>query len=304
MGDKTGIAWTDATWNPIVGCSVTSPGCTNCYAMKMAGRICAMQPDSHYQGTVMSSKGGQVWTGALKKSPEHILTQPLRWKKPRMIFVNSMSDLFHENVPDEWIDEVFAIMALCPQHTFQVLTKRADRMRKYFADEWRFPMIEGNAQKIHSERTGEDPSMWLAVHDLPNVWLGVSAENQKRANERIPHLLNTPAAVRFVSLEPQLGYIDLTEYLTCSNGSCEDCFDCGNCVHYLTEDDDDQLDWVIQGCESGHGARPFDLFWARQMREKCNAGDVPYFLKQIPGKNGGKIETPELDGKRWVEFPR
>ena len=134
MADKSKIEWTEATWNPIVGCSVVSPGCTNCYAMKMAARIEAMAigqttkngspglAPTHYAGTTQSSKAGPVWTGKVALAPDHILTQPLRWKRPRTIFVNSMGDLFHEDVPDEWIDRVFAIIALCPQHTFQVLT--------------------------------------------------------------------------------------------------------------------------------------------------------------------------------------
>ena len=131
MADKTGIEWTDATWNPIVGCSVVSPGCTHCYAMSMAARIEKMTPGSHYAGLTDASKAGPVWNGRLALAPDHILTQPLRWQKPRRIFVNSMGDLFHEDVPDDWIDRVFAVMALAPQHTFQVLTKRAERMRNY-----------------------------------------------------------------------------------------------------------------------------------------------------------------------------
>ncbi len=127
---ETKIEWTDATWNPVVGCAIVSSGCTNCYAMKQAGRITRMTPGSHYEGTVKDSKAGPVWTGVLKRAPDHIVTQPLRWRASRMIFVNSMSDLFHESVPDEWIDEVFAVMASSPQHVFQVLTKRADEILK------------------------------------------------------------------------------------------------------------------------------------------------------------------------------
>ena len=127
----TGIEWTDETWNPIVGCDIVSPGCTNCYAMKMAARIEAMQPSSHYAGTTKRVNGNAVWTGKLAQASEDTLTQPMRWKTLKKIFVNSMGDLFHEDVPNEWIDNVFAVMALCPQHTFQILTKRAKRMREY-----------------------------------------------------------------------------------------------------------------------------------------------------------------------------
>ncbi|WP_146090272.1 DUF5131 family protein, partial [Rhodoblastus acidophilus] len=132
MGDKSKIDWTDATWNPIVGCSIVSPACTNCYAMAMARRIECMKSGTAYEGTTrLSVNGTPVWTGKVAQAVEHALTQPLRWRRPRKIFVNSMGDLFHESVPDEWIDRVFAVMALAPQHTFQILTKRAKRMRDY-----------------------------------------------------------------------------------------------------------------------------------------------------------------------------
>ena len=134
MADNTGIEWTDATWNPVVGCSIVSPGCTNCYAMQMAARIEKMQPESHYAGTTKRVNGNAVWTGKVALAPDHILTAPLRWKKPRRIFVNPMGDLFHESIPDAWIDRVFAVMALAPQHRFQLLTKRAKRMREYCSD--------------------------------------------------------------------------------------------------------------------------------------------------------------------------
>jgi protein gp37 len=137
MSDKTGIAWTDATWNPVVGCSVLSLGCTNCYAMAMAERIIRCSEgagrSTHYEGTVKTSKAGPVWTGTAALAPDSTLIQPLRWRRGRRIFVNSMGDLFHEAVPDEWIDRVFAVMALVPHHTFQVLTKRSARMREYLA---------------------------------------------------------------------------------------------------------------------------------------------------------------------------
>lgn len=293
------IAWTEQTWNPIVGCSIASKGCKNCYAMKMAARLEAMGTD-HYAGTTKKVNGKPVWTGKMAMAPESTLLKPLKRKKPTTYFVNSMGDLFHEDVPDEWIDKVFSIMSLCPQHTFQVLTKRAQRMREYFEYDWRFAMIEGNAQSIHHDLTGEDPSMWLAVHDLPNVWLGVSAEDQEQANKRIPHLLDTPAAIRFVSLEPQLEEIDLYR---------------GGWSLLRRKDIKGKLtgklDWIIQGCESGPGARGFDMYWAKSMRDQCAEVGVPYFLKQAPvlfEKSNGWIkrnieEKPFLDGIQHLAMP-
>ena len=215
MADKTGISWTDATWNPIVGCSVVSPGCTNCYAMRDAARIVRCSEGAgrvtHYEGTIEPSKAGPVWTGKVALAPDYIVAKPLSWRRPRRIFVNSMGDLFHESVPDEWIDRVFAVMALAPQHTFQVLTKRARRMREYLAARSQ-PDERGNPAediRVHLTAWLATPS-WRAKHPaqaalmplgkfcaaitwpLPNVWLGVTAEDQTRANERIPDLLATP----------------------------------------------------------------------------------------------------------------
>lgn len=300
MTGTTKIEWTDKSWNPIVGCSVVSPGCTNCYAMRFAGqRLDGNAKAPHYAGTTQASKAGAVWTGKVALASEKTLLAPLSWKKPAMIFVNSMGDLFHESVPDEWIDRVFAVMALAPQHTFQVLTKRAERMRQYFAGipeqpnfpEARSALIEGSAQAIYNDMTGEDPSMWLAVHTpLPNVWLGVSAEDQARADERIPTLFGTPAAVRFVSAEPLLGAIDLTlDSLVCELCSwCEEtgytepdtgAFICNRCDS-TGKSDEWGIDWIIVGGESGKGARPMHPDWVRSIRDQCAAAKVPFFFKQ------------------------
>ena len=158
-------------------------GCSNCYAMAMAARVEAIRAGAtHYAGTTKKVNGKAVWTGKVVLAPDHILTAPLHWKRRRKVFVNSMGDLFHEAIPDEWIDRVFAVMARCPQHAFQVLTKRAMRM-------WNYAAARGSSV-------------------LRSVWLGVSAERQQEADERIPLLLQTPAAVRFVSCEPLLGSID------------------------------------------------------------------------------------------------
>jgi len=285
------IEWTNETWNPIVGCSIVSAGCTNCYAMRMAARLEAMDAAgakglAHYRGTTQPSKAGPVWTGRIGIGDDDAFTKPLRWKKPRLIFVNSMADLFHPSIPDSIIDRVFAVMALCPQHTFQVLTKRAERMRAYFEHEWRWAMIEGATQALYaSMHPGEDPSMWLAVHDLPNVWLGVSVENQAAADERIPHLLATPAAVRWISAEPLLGpvslghikhptrpglYIDALDGFTWSpDGSIR------------LGEANNALDWVVVGGESGPGARDNDFMTnARSLRDQCASAGTPFFGKQ------------------------
>ena len=289
MAENSSIEWTDSTWNPITGCSVVSPGCTNCYAMRLAARIERMSPSvTHYHGLTKPSKAGPVWTGKLALAPEATLTAPLRRRKPTMWFVNSMSDLFHEDVPDEWIDRVFAVMALAPQHTFQVLSKRAKRMREYMAEPERAHVVARSLLKMwaidntipNPKRTITDETLRLDMDQpddhamikpwpLPNVWLGVSAEDQRRADERIPDLLATPAAVRFVSAEPLLGPIDFDEVIP-------------NPMiwNYLTGFDG-VLDWVIVGGESGHGARPMDNAWAHSIVEQCKAAGVAVFVKQL-----------------------
>lgn len=284
MADHTNIEWTDATWNPIVGCSIVSPGCTKCYAMQMARRIEAMQPGTHYVGTTKVVNANAVWTGKVALAPEHILTQPLRWRRGRRIFVNSMGDLFHESVPDEWIDRVFAVMALAPQHTFQVLTKRSARMRKYMAvpgvrDRWveaSWPLGEGRpltpqqyADRSHCGPAGNRTSVF-SLPALPNVWLGVSAEDQRRADERVPDLLVTPVAVCFVSAEPLLGPIDFKKYLLLS--------DDGKPLFYNPPRE--HIDWIIVGGESGPGARPMHPDWARSIRDQCAVAGVPFHFKQ------------------------
>jgi len=302
MADKSKIEWTDASWNPIVGCSVVSPGCTNCYAMKQAHRIQAMThaggKPSHYDGTTQLTKGGPVWTGNVALAPDRKFMEPVRWNKPRTIFVNSMGDLFHEDVPDEWIDRAFAIMALCPQHTFQVLTKRADRMRTYLSELRGSRSIYDACFKVsglihpkdhyHDARCGARAlDLLRSENPLPNVWLGVSAEDQKRADERIPHLLQTPAAARFISAEPLLGPLDLQRI---SLGKSEATFYGHAEIKYAAFFMDalrgvnngaiPALDWIIVGGESGPNARPMHPDWARSIRDQCQAADVPFFFKQ------------------------
>lgn len=291
MADRTGIEWCDATINPIraqsnetgrVGwfCEHATPGCERCYAEAFNRRL----------GTGIDFKRqnrGRVTLHLFDSA----LTQPLRWRKPRRIFWNSMTDTFGDFVPDEFIDRQFAVMALTPQHTHLVLTKRARRMREYFtvtgsnddpdavhqriltaAYDQLGEKDRGEAERLRDLCEASDPPL-----PLPNVWLGVSVEDQARADERIPDLLATPAAKRFISAEPLLGPVDLKAvYLPCC---CEARAEyCGpiNCDAVGVP----RLDWVIVGGESGPGARPMHPDWARSLRDQCAAAGVPFFFKQ------------------------
>lgn len=284
MADNTKIEWTDATWNPITGCSVVSPGCANCYAMRLAGTRLA-----HHQsraGLTQDTKASPVWTGEVRFNDQW-LGQPLRWKKPRMIFVCAHGDLFAENVPDEWIDRVFAVMALAPQHTFQVLTKRSARMREYIQGCVEDQNDNFNRFGIAGLATGLCGAAGsLPAWPLPNVWVGVSVEDQKRADERIPDLLATPAAVRWISAEPLLGPVDLTN-LSWIGGRKLDAMQSytstplpepGFWQH--APNHFEPLDWVVGGGESGPGARPMHPDWARSLRDQCAAAGVAFHFKQ------------------------
>ena len=296
MADKTHIEWTDATWNPITGCSVVSPGCTNCYAMKLAGGRLKHHPSR--TGLTQSSKAGPVWNGKVRFN-DNALFQPLRWRRPRRIFVCAHGDLFHETVPDLWIDKVFAVMAMARQHQFQVLTKRSQRMRQYFATDGT-TTAKGRIVDILSDRW--DRYMGCAAIDdtvpatfvgnvvrrpdgwpLPNVWLGVSVEDQHRANERIPLLCETPAAVRFLSCEPLLEEIEVFSL----NGPID-----------LPDGVESPIHWIIVGGESGPGARPMHPNWARSLRDQCAAANVPFFFKQHGDwLQGRDLEPGELAGR-------
>lgn len=259
MGDKTRIEWTDATWGPVTGCTKVSSGCDNCYAESIATR---------FAGTKAYPDGF-----AVTLRPER-LDQPLRWKRPRRIFVNSMSDLFHADVPDEYIARVWAVMALAPHHTFQVLTKRHGRMRSLLSSvRWEDLLIG----------TG----MWPIDHDPAkppsNVWLGVSVEDQKTADLRIPALLETPAAVRWLSCEPLLGKVDLRGLMQCFHCKTGHMFGpCGRHGRPLPYGvlSKRHIDWVVVGGESGPRARPMHPDWARSLRDQCAAAGVPLVFKQ------------------------
>lgn len=338
------IEWTDATWNPMVGCSKVSPGCRECYAetwaaqmvLRLRGLVAkgaaserTLSTLAAYERVVAMDDAGNPlprWSGEVGLIP-HKLAEPLSWRKPRMVFVNSMSDLFHESVPFEYVDAVFGVMAACPQHTFQVLTKRPERAAEFFA--WADRVVRGRVAAgedhagarsnfLHSCVWGAGvrgfESAWVEDMALPNVWLGVSVENQAQADARIPQLLRLPAAVRFVSAEPLLGPVDLRPWL--GDPPCERCEE-GGCVNdvcpydlavfedgpYDLRDESTcwtkalALDWVIVGGESGKGARPCDVDWIRGVVRQCSEAGVPCFVKQLGSRAGSMVPTGKVRGK-------
>lgn len=274
----TSIEWTDTVWNPVVGCSRVSAGCEHCYAERVAHR--AMQPA--HAGLTVSGTNGPRWTGEVRCLPER-LDQPLHWRKPRRVFVNSMSDLFHEKVPDDFIDDVFARMALGLQHTYQVLTKRPDRMLAYMTG-------VSHLRMTRLFRNFSDYTEPVGPWPLPNVQLGVSVENQATSDERIPLLLQTPAALRFVSYEPAIGPVKFGQWL------------CGE-RQARGFDDGHRVNWLIVGGESGSGARPCDVEWIRSAVQQCRNASVPCFVKQLGARPmavpPGKRAPFEPAGMKW-----
>jgi protein gp37 len=313
---KTSIEWTDASWNPIVGCTEVSPGCANCYAARLAATRLRNTPQykdlaalsGKYDGDVNGVRVSSRWAGQLRFLPER-LEEPLHWRQPRKIFVCDMGDLFHESVPAELIAQVFMVMRDCPQHTFQVLTKRPQRMLDIIG---------------HDSPYSKNP--------LRNVWVGVSVENQHFADERIPLLLATPAAVRWISAEPLLGPVNLRDIQ--GKDYLHEAKLAGATIPRA-------LDWIVCGGESGPNARPMHPDWARSLRDQCLAAGVPFFFKQwgewadprqsvcafhsggihdyvadgrehsegCPNaksfmvKSGKKAAGRLLDGREWNEFP-
>lgn len=302
---STGIEWTDETWNPVRGCSRVSPGCEHCYAERIARRF--SMPGQLFHGLV--NRHG-AWSGHIKTMPTKLF-EPLSWREPRMVFVNSMSDLFHENLNPHFIAAVFGVMAACPQHTFQILTKRPEAARAWYdwvrqkdfglegtagllhccacaldyETEWH---LKGDGGPLHT-KVGADPA---GPWPLPNVWLGTSVEDQERAQERIAILLDTPAAVRFVSAEPLLEPLALTHYLREGKlhtwnsgieirGRHEPAGPPGDGYEVRPSP---ALDWVIVGGESGPQARPCDVTWIEAIVNQCKAEGVPVFVKQL-GRN-------------------
>ena len=324
MGTKTGIEWTDSTWSPIrvrvkadaaeiarakgytslvqiaekmagrLGqhCEHVSPGCEHCYA------------ESHNHRCLPGNGTGLPYDRRSRDLieayiDEKVLMQPFKWK-PRRIFVQNQSDLFAEWVTDEMRDMVYAAMALCPQHTFQMLTKRAKAMRAYLSApsqmlRWGF-YASAILRKSAADRAPKFP--------LPNVWHGVSAENQDAADERIPLLLQTPSAVRFVSCEPLLRSVNLREVHYDRMVEIDTLTGDHGVIRPLQGRTDLKLDWVICGGESGHGARPMEAAWAQSLRDQCAAAGTAFFMKQMGsafGPNKGHELPPDLDIKQFPE---
>jgi protein gp37 len=312
MAEHSTIEWTDATWQIVTGCSLESPGCTNCYAMKLAGT--RLQHHVSREGLTVPSKSGPVWNGKVRFNEQWLL-QPMLWTRGRNIFVAAHGDLFHPEVADSVLDQVFAVMAASPQHTFQVLTKRSARARAYLMAPDVVARIiaalEALAEIIGPGKSSRDPkggagwNAWAAAENLKlgnvqsswplwplkNVWLGVSAEDQRRADERVPDLLATPAAVRFVSAEPLLGPIDFTNLGREAAPLNDDVRQDALRGYLYDEDPHDgsahgvtpgygRLDWIIVGGESGPNARPMHPAWARSIRDQCAAAGVAYLFKQ------------------------
>jgi protein gp37 len=296
VGDKSKIQWTDATWNPIrarnlntrkVGwhCEHVTPGCEHCYAESLNSRL----------GTGLPFKPGHRKDIEIFLD-EETLTQPLRWKRPRMVFVCSMSDLFADFVSNEWLARIFNVMADTPQHTFQVLTKRAKRMHDVM-----------NGPKHHHLWS---PKLWHRSV-LPNVWLGVSAEDQERFNERWPILRSTPAAIRFLSIEPQLGRVDMCKELGIWLRQINYQSDLPSLRWESVEPKPVRPDWVIVGGESGPHARPFQIEWALSLVSQCRAAGVSCFIKQLGANpvergmmyNEEPIELRDKKGGDMAEWP-
>lgn len=283
------IEWTNKTWNPIIGCSHISPGCDNCYAEKMSCRLACMQGQVDNYGHVVKWRHNEddqhdvkpkSWNGKTHFA-ESQLNKPLKRKKPTMYFVCSMGDLFHESVPFEWITKVFNVMAFSPQHTFQILTKRVDRMKKYFESN------HFQNQEVRLLEVDGKDIKW----PLENVWIGATVENQSQAYKRVPTLLEIPAKLRFLSCEPLLSQLFIKQYLKPSY-SCSKCQSfvgyvdeykgertCGECESEAIYNHD-KIDWVICGGETGSKARPLHPDWVRSLRKQCEVTNTPFFFKQ------------------------
>lgn len=315
MGDRSEIEWTDATWNPVTGCSKVSAGCKHCYAERIFPRL---------HGREFNAITGEPrrFTDVLEHPSR--LDKPLRWRRARKVFVNSLSDLFHEDVSDDFLDHVFAVMALARWHTFQILTKRPERMLRYMSHPHRKRAIAHAVMaisNIRAKRAGSHAAR-IKMADFEaafpqgdtgpfkNVWLGVSVEDQATADERIPLLLQTPAAVRFVSAEPLLGAIDLDPlWLRPSPSSAAQS---GRTSHlplsHWANLGATSLDWIIVGGESGPNARPMHPDWARSLRDQCQAAGVAFFFKQwgewTPGENversRGRVQVAWYDDGKWT----
>lgn len=264
MGE-TKIEYCTKVWSPVTGCTHSgSPGCDHCWAAAMVKRF----PPLH--GLKLGDTKWENLPFSEIRFHPHRLDEPLRWRKPQRVFVCSMGDLFHPEVSVTWLESVLAVITRCPQHTFMILSKRPERFLLLTED------------RLRISRTDTWP--------IRNLWLGVSVENQQTADERIPILLKTPAAMRFVSVEPMLGPVDLREVSTFGVSSAA-----GNKLS-------DCLNWVICGSESGPNRRPCSPDWIKSLRDQCVATGVPFFLKQIE-VNGKLVKMPLIDGRVWDQIP-
>jgi protein gp37 len=280
MSATTKIEWTDATWNPVTGCTKVSEGCDNCYAETFAER---------WRGTA----GHYFEQGFDVVLRPDKLDLPLRWKRPRRIFVNSMSDLFHDEIRQDYIAEVLAVVALAPRHTFQLLTKRHARMRSLLSTGAFVEQVRRAAERRVPD-FDDAPGWW----PLPNLWLGVSVETQQWADIRIPALLDTPAAVRWLSCEPLLGPVDLTKFLHLRPIGAN-LATVPMPLNMAEACGLPALHWVVAGGESGSGARPMHPDWARSLRDQCGAAGVPFLHKQN-GQWAPVVEGNPEHGDQWV----
>lgn len=301
---RSSIEWTDETWNPTRGCEVCSPGCANCYAMRMAGRFSGV--GGAYNGLVTITKNGRsVWNGEVTFDAK-ALAKPLTWRKPRRVFVNSMSDLFYEGFTFEQIAAVYGVMVATPHITYQVLTKRATRRNEFQRRLARDAAADGmsraafcfsiaQARGVGDQPRGVVDAARGAAWPPSNVWEGVSVENQAVADERVSELLVSEASVRFLSCEPLLEEVSLWAFL---KGDIRD-----RSLQALgVKRQMPGIDWVIAGCESGPKRRPCDDAWLRAIRDQCKAAGTAFFLKQAY-RNGVLESLPELDGVQHAEFP-
>lgn len=324
------IQWCDSTWNPIVGCTQlingdpASSGCTNCYAQRQAYRNQAMRLRGYEGVAKKTSKGDIVWTGKVNLVLE-ALAKPLQRQKPTTWFVNSMSDLFHLTVAFDWVDLIFGIMSLCPQHTFQILTKRPERMLEWteqtHRDDWANAVIH-HVWKDIAHEFNSTSALNQAIRKpgltLPNVLLGVSVETQATADERIPLLLQTPAALRFLNCEPLLEEVDLTT-VRCLDGAMTQPGVKFNSAQPLGTFNalTAGISWIIAGGESGYNARRCSVEWIRALVRQCKAAGVPVFVKQLGthwAKTSGTMDTHTKGGdpsvwsenlrvRQFPEFP-
>lgn len=316
---STHIQWTDDTFNCITGCTRVSEGCRNCYAERLSGSRLRLSPK--YVGVAGNIGFGPRWTGTIRLHPD-MLTKPLTWRKrtsrrnpgqPWMVFINDMSDTFHKDVPDEFLDQLYAMFALTPWVTWQVLTKRPERRQRYFGTSPHLRVYREVHHRKQSPAVIERGMIW----PLRNVWEGVSIENQGTADTRIPLLLETPAARRFVSYEPALGPVDLrnvhlgsSKFEAVPGGPLDGVDEINfklDALNGAPKTGIPGVDWVIVGGESGSGARPFPMSWAASTILQCKAAGVPCFVKQLgahpilPG--GAELPTECPSGGDWREWP-